>query len=54
VQAWALVQAGDPEAIDVFLTRVEAEDALVDWSPSGAMLLRVEEIALAGVVVSPN
>jgi hypothetical protein len=49
MQAWALVQAGDPEAIDVFLSRDEAEDALADClrdEPEWRYLLRIEEIEL--------
>jgi hypothetical protein len=49
MQAWALVQAGDPEAIDVFLSRDEAEGALADClrdEPQWRYLLRVEEIEL--------
>jgi hypothetical protein len=56
VQAWALVQAGDHEAIDVFLSRDEAEDALADClrdEPEWSYVLRVEEIELAGGS-SPN
>ena len=50
MQAWALVQAGDAEAIDVFLSRDEAEDALADClrdEPEWRYLLCVEEIELA-------
>jgi hypothetical protein len=48
--AWALVQAGDAEAIDVFLRRDDAEDALADClrdEPEWRSLLRIEEIELA-------
>jgi hypothetical protein len=51
------LQAGDPEAIDVFLSREKAEDALANClrdEPEWRGLLRVEEIELAGVAVSPN
>jgi hypothetical protein len=57
VQAWALVQAGDTEAIDVFLSREEAEDALANClrdEPGWRGLLRVEEIELAGAATSSN
>jgi hypothetical protein len=56
MQAWALFQAGDAEAIDVFLSRDEAEDALADClrdEPELRYLLRVEEIELTGAT-SPN
>jgi len=55
VQPWALVQADDPEAIDVFLRREDWENALagclrheLEWQ----WLLRIEEIELAAG--SPN
>lgn len=57
VAAWALVEGGDPEAIDLFLTREGAEQALADclrdelgWRGS----LWIEEIELAGTPPSPN
>lgn len=55
--AWALVEDGDWEAIDVFLTRADAERALagcVRDEPEWRWTLRVEEIELAGNPPSPN
>jgi hypothetical protein len=57
VQAWALVQAGDPEAIDVFLSRERAEESLSDClrdEPEWRGQLLLEEIELAGASVSSN
>lgn len=49
MRAWALVEDGDREAIDVFLSRQEAERALADClrdEPGWQGLLHVEEIEL--------
>jgi hypothetical protein len=57
VAAWALVQVDDSEAIDVYLARAEAEQALADClhdEPAWRDLLRIEEIELDGVPPSPN
>ena len=50
MQARALVQTGDPEAIDVFLSREEAKEALAGClrdEPDWRSLLRIEAIELA-------
>lgn len=55
--AWALVQCDDPEAIDIYLTREEAEEALADCladEPEWGDLLWVEEIGLFGLPPSRN
>jgi hypothetical protein len=57
VAAWALVETGDREAIDVFLTREDAERALADClrdEPGWRGLLWIEEVELAGKPPSPN
>jgi hypothetical protein len=57
VAAWALVQVDDPETIDVYLTREEAEAALADClrdEPEWRDLLRIEEIELHGLPPSLN
>ncbi len=49
MRLYALVEAGDPEAIDVFLSNEEAQRALEDClrdEPEWRDLLRVEEIDL--------
>jgi len=49
MRAWALVEMGDRAAIDVFLSRDEAEQALADClrdEPQWQGLLHVEEIEL--------
>jgi hypothetical protein len=49
VRVWALVERGDRAAIDVFLSREQAEEALADClrdEPQWQGLLRVEEIEL--------
>jgi len=56
MRLYALVEAGDPEAIDVFLCEEDAHRALDDClrdEPDWHGLLRVEEIELMGPV-SPN
>lgn len=55
MRAWALVEAGDDEAIDVFVSRDRAEDALAAClrdEPEWRHLLRIEEIEL--IAGSPN
>jgi len=57
VPAWALVEVGDREAIDVFLRQEDAEQALADClndEPQWCGRLYVEEIELAGAPPSPN
>jgi hypothetical protein len=57
VPAWALVQRGDPEAIDVFLSRDEAGEALAGClrdEPDWRGLLWIEEIGLVGAPPSPD
>jgi hypothetical protein len=56
VRLYALVQAGDPEAIDVFLTEDDARRALEDClrdEPDWRRLLRVAELELE-TSISPN
>jgi hypothetical protein len=55
MRLYALVEAGDPEAIDVYLCEEEAQRALEDclrdeWRGQ----LRVEEIEFAGTLQSAN
>lgn len=55
--ARALVERGDREAIDVFLTRKDAEEALADClrdEPGWRGFLWIEEVELAGAPPSPN
>jgi hypothetical protein len=50
MRLYALVEAGDPEAIDVYLCEQEARRALEDClrdEPDWRGLLRVEEIELS-------
>jgi hypothetical protein len=57
VRAYALVTADDPEAVDVFLRRGDAEAALAGClrdEPEWADVLSVEEIELDDGVVSLN
>jgi hypothetical protein len=57
VPAWALVEAGDREAIDLFVRREDAERALADClhdEPQWQGLLYLEEVELAGAPPSPN
>jgi hypothetical protein len=57
VRLYALVEAGDPEAIDVFLSEDDAQRALDDClkdEPEWRGLLRVAEFELAGASISPN
>jgi hypothetical protein len=54
---YALVEAGDPEAIDIYLCEQDAHRALEDFlrdEPDWRGLPRVEEIELAGVLQSAN
>ncbi len=56
MRLYALVEAGDPEAIDVYLCEEDAQRALEDClrdEPQWAGLLRVEEIE-PDVKLSPN
>jgi hypothetical protein len=53
----ALVEAGDPEAIDVYLCEEDAQRALEDCpsdEPQWHGQLRVEEIEFAGILQSVN
>lgn len=55
--AWTLVQLEDSSAIDVFLTREQAEEALPDClrdEPEWHDLLYIEEIELYGLPPSLN
>jgi hypothetical protein len=57
VAAWALVERGDREAIDLFLSTEEAEQALADClrdEPAWRGLLWIEEVELAGTPPSSN
>jgi hypothetical protein len=57
VRLYALVEAGDPEAIDVYLCEEDAQRALEDClrdEPDWRGLLRVEELKLASASDSPN
>jgi hypothetical protein len=51
MRLYALVEADDPEAIDVYLCEQDAQQALEDClrdEPHWEGLLRVEEIELSG------
>jgi hypothetical protein len=57
MRAWALVELGDPEAIDLFLRGEDAEHALADClqdEPELSGLLRLEPVELDESDVSPN
>jgi hypothetical protein len=58
VRRYAFVEAGDPEAIDVYLCEQDAQHALEDClrdEPDWRGLLHVEEIELSDAPgVSPN
>jgi hypothetical protein len=57
MRLYALVEAGDPEAIDVFLSKEDAQRALADClrdEPDWRGLLRVEEVELSGATLAPN
>ena len=57
MRLYALVEAGDPEAIDVFVRRDDAEAALEDCLSDESEwrgLLRVEAVELSADFVSPN
>jgi hypothetical protein len=57
VRLYALVEASDPEAIDVFISSEDAQRALDDClldEPNWRDLLRIEPIELAGVDTSAN
>jgi hypothetical protein len=56
MRLYALVEAGDPKAIDIFLCDADAQRALEDClrdEPEWRSLLRVEEIELEASL-SPN
>lgn len=47
MRVWALVEAGDREAIDMFVRREDAKDALADCladEPEWRGLLRIKEL----------
>lgn len=57
MRLYALVEAGDPEAIDVYLCEEDAQHALEDClldEPQWRGILRVEEVEFSAEVVSPN
>jgi hypothetical protein len=57
VRLYALVEAGDPEAIDVYLCEDDGRRALEDClrdEPGWRGLLRIEEIEFAGTLQSAN
>ena len=57
MRLYALVEAGDPEAIDVYLCEQDAQRALEEClrdEPEWRTLLRVEEIEFSGASSSPN
>ena len=57
IRLYALVEAGDPEAIDVYLCEQDAQRALEDClrdEPEWRGLLRVETVELAGSDQSAN
>lgn len=54
---YAVVEAGDPEAVDVFLCETDAQYALEDVlfdEPKWRGLLRVVPVVLSGAELSPN
>ena len=57
MRLYALVEAGDPEAIDVYLCEQDEQRALEDClrdEPQWRSVLRVEEIEFADVSQCPN
>jgi hypothetical protein len=57
MRLYALVEAGDPEAIDVYLREQDAQRALEDCLPDESEwrgMLRVEEIEFSGASLSKN
>ncbi len=57
MRLYALVEAGDPEAIDVYLCEQDAQRALEEClrdEPEWRTLLRVQEIEFSGASSSPN
>jgi hypothetical protein len=57
MRLYALVEAEDPEAIDVYLCEEDAQQALEDClsdEPQWRGQLRVEEIEFAGILQSAN
>lgn len=57
MRLYALVEARDPEAIDIYLCEQDAQQALEDClrdEPHWQGLLRVQEIEFDGSAQSPN
>jgi hypothetical protein len=57
MRLYALVEVGDPEAIDVFVCEEDAQRALEEClrdEPEWRTLLRVQEIEFAGTSASTN
>ena len=57
MRQYALVEAGDPEAIDLYLCEQDAQQALEDRlrdEPEWRGLLRIEEVEFSGASLSPN
>ena len=57
MRLYALVEAGEPEAIDLYLGEQDAQHALDDClrdEPQWRGLLRVEEIDLSDTSPNPN
>jgi hypothetical protein len=57
MRLYALVEAGDPEAIDVYLCEQDAQRALEEClrdEPQWRGLLRVDEVELADADQRPN
>ena len=57
MRVYALVEAGDPEAIDVYLCEKDAQPALEDClrdEPQWRGMLRVEEVEFSGASLSEN
>jgi hypothetical protein len=57
MRLYALVEVGDPEAIDVFVLQEDAQRALEECvrdEPEWRTLLRVQEIEFAGASPSLN
>ena len=57
MRLYAPVEAGDPDAVDVYLCEEDAQRALEDClrdEPQWRGLLRVEEVELSGASLSAN
>jgi hypothetical protein len=57
MRLYALVEAGDPEAIEVYLCEQDAQRALQECvrdEPQWQGPLRIEEVELSGASVSAN